>query len=502
MSLAVVYSRALLGMQTPPVEVEAHLANGLPAFNIVGLPDTEVKESRDRVRAAILQSGFDFPAKKITVNLAPADLPKESGRFDLPIAVGILAASGQIECPNLADYELAGELALSGQLRPVRGALVMAGNALNAGRRFILPEANAAEVSLLESDSMRFAGSLAAVAAYLNGQGNLPAACPAADHNDAAAPQPDMRDVKGQHAARFALELAAAGGHSLLMMGPPGSGKSMLATRLPGIMPPLGRDEMLEIAGIYGLYPGTQQRANLAERPFRSPHHSASAVALVGGGSDPRPGEISLAHRGILFLDELPEFDRKVLEVLREPLESGEIHISRAARQVCYPAAFQLVAAMNPCPCGFLGHPKRACRCSAESIARYHSRISGPLLDRIDLVIEVPAMSADKLTDASPGESSAVMRERVIAARERQLRRQGKPNAALSVTELDTVAAISPEARAQLGLMLEKLRLSARSFHRILRVARTLADLNDEITVSPAHVLRCVGLRRGLNQAD
>ena len=495
MSLAVVYSRALSGMAAPLVEVEAHLANGLPAFNIVGLPDTEVKESRDRVRAAIIQSGFDFPAKKITVNLAPADLPKESGRFDLPIAVGILAASGQIAISpeELAQYELAGELALSGLLRPVRGALAMVWQSTQARRRFILPQESAEQAALIERAEVLAAESLVAVAAHLNGIAALPR-CQARADTAEEAPYPDLQDVKGQHTARLALEIAAAGGHSILMSGPPGTGKSMLAQRLPGILPPLSDDEITETWALRSLLP--QQHSFSRRRPFRSPHHSASAAAMVGGGSDPKPGEISLAHNGVLFLDELPEFDRKVLEMLREPLENGLIHISRASRQATYPARFQLVAAMNPCPCGYLGHPAKPCRCTPESIARYRGKISGPLLDRIDLIIEVPALSAAELTQATPGEPSAAVRERVLAARERQQRRQGKSNALLNVTELDELAAIEPEAKAALSAMLEKLSLSARSYHRILRIARTLADLAGSDTVNQRHVMQAVSFRR------
>nr|WP_255758811.1 YifB family Mg chelatase-like AAA ATPase [Neisseria lisongii] len=491
-----VYSRALSGMDAPLVEVEAHLANGLPAFNIVGLPDTEVKESRDRVRAAIIQSGFDFPAKKITVNLAPADLPKESGRFDLPIALGILAASGQIDSSKLAQYEFAGELALSGLLRPIRGSLAMAWQGGRAGRSFVLPSENAVQAAVMQGINVYGANTLAEVAAHLNGIAPLTLA-QAAERPSENQVLPDLSDVKGQHTARLALEIAAAGGHSLLMVGPPGTGKSMLAQRLPGILPPLTEAEQIEAWALRSLLPQHQQDWS-RQRPFRSPHHSASAVAMVGGGSDPRPGEISLAHRGVLFLDELPEFDRKVLEVLREPLENGEIHISRAAKQAVYPARFQLVAAMNPCPCGYLGHNTKPCRCTPESIARYRSKISGPLLDRIDLTIEVPSLSAAELTQQQAGESSASVLARVLAARDRQYARQGKVNADLSVTELDNAAAIEAEARNALAEMLEKLSLSARSFHRILRVARTLADLAGDETVSRRHILKAIGFRRAL----
>ena len=499
MSLAVVYSRALSGLNAPLVEVEVHLSRtALPSFNIVGLPDTEVKESRDRVRAAILQSGFDFPAMKITVNLAPAELPKEYGRFDLPIAIGILVASGQVLGETLSQYELAGELALSGALRPVRGALSMAKAATEVGRNFILPTDSAAWAALANEIKIYAAESLLAVAAHLNGLETLPQAQPYPfdEHNQQL---PDLRDVKGQHTARYALELAAAGGHSLLMIGPPGTGKSMLAQRLPSILPPLTPDEMLDNAVLASLT-GNANMVHSHYRPFRSPHHSASAVALVGGGSDPKPGEISLANNGVLFLDELPEFDRKVLEVLREPLESGEIHISRAARYATFPAKFQLVAAMNPCPCGFSGHATRRCHCSQDSINRYRQKISGPLLDRIDLVIEVPSLPASDLTRAVAGEDSHTVRQRVLAARERQMKRQGKTNAALNPTELDTQAKIEASARTALGELLERLNLSARSFHRILRVARTIADLSADEWVNKSHIMRAVSFRRSLDE--
>ncbi|WP_027008998.1 YifB family Mg chelatase-like AAA ATPase [Conchiformibius kuhniae] len=501
MSFALVYSRALCGTDAPLVEVEAHLGNGLPQFHLVGLPDTEVKESRDRVRAAIVQSGFEFPAKKITVNLAPADLPKESGRFDLPVALGILAASGQLAADGLARYEFAGELALSGRLRAVRGALAMVRQGRLAGRAFVLPADNAAQAAVSDGAEVYGAADLRAVAAHLSGAALLPRVRAGAPVSLPSVPLPDLGDVKGQHTARLALEIAAAGAHSLLMVGPPGTGKSMLAQRLPGILPPLSEEERVAVWTLRSLLPQTQQQeeALLQQRPFRSPHHSASAAALVGGGSDPRPGEISLAHCGVLFLDELPEFERRVLEMLREPLESGVVHIARANRRAVFPAAFQLVAAMNPCPCGYLGHPSKPCRCSPESVRRYRDKISGPLLDRIDLTIEVPALSAAELTHTRAGESSAAVAARVAAARQRQNARQGKTNAALSPAELDGEAAgIGSEARQTLAAVLERLSLSARSYHRILRVARTVADLAGDDTVTRAHILKAVGLRRGL----
>ncbi len=497
MSLAITYSRALAGLHAELVTVEVHLANGLPAFNLVGLADTEVRESRDRVRAAIQTAGFEFPVRKLTVNLAPAEFPKESGRFDLPIAIGILVASGQLPATRLKGLEFAGELGLNGDLRPVRGALAMALAAARTGNTLVLPEASAQEASRAKSATVLAAKTLLEVAAYMTGRHELPTPVIDIDTDAEAMIYPDLLDVKGQSQAKRALEIAAAGRHSLLMMGPPGTGKSMLAQRLPGILPPMSEDEATESAAILSLV-GKFKASSFGQRQVRSPHHTASAVALVGGGSDPRPGEISLAHHGVLFLDELPEFDRRVLEVLREPMESRVIHISRAARQVTYPSNFMLVAAMNPCPDGYFGSniAARPCRCTPDQIARYRSKISGPLLDRIDLQITVPTVATESLRAAADGESSATVRVRVISAADRQHQRQKKANADLSSTELDVHCALDEHGSTLLQQAATRLGLSARAQHRILRVARTIADLAGAEQISVAHVAEAVGYRR------
>lgn len=493
MSLAVLYSRALSGMDAAQVTVEVHLANGLPSFTIVGLPEAEVKESKDRVRAALQNCQFEFPHRHITVNLAPADLPKESGRFDLPIALGILAASGQIPADKLAEYEFAGELALTGELRAIRGALAMTYHAANCGRAFMLPLTNAAEAALVEQATVYAAKSLLQVAAHLNGRDKITRFIP--DTEVKLPSYPDMQEVKGQGQAKRALEVAAAGGHSILMSGPPGTGKSMLAARLPGILPQMTQDEALESAAMQSLG-GYFDVAKWKQRPYRAPHHTASAVALVGGGSNPRPGEISVAMHGILFLDELPEFDRHVLEVLREPLESGRITISRAARRADFRAEFQLVAAMNPCPCGYLGHYNGKCRCTPDKIVRYRSKISGPLLDRIDIQIEVPAVPQDVLTRQGEGENSGVIQTRVELARQRALQRQGKPNAQLTVSEIDAMCTLDEKSAALLQQAIVRLNLSARAYHRILKVARTIADLAGNENISSSHIAEAVQYRR------
>ena len=506
MSLAVLYSRALSGMDAPEVVVEVHLANGLPSFTIVGLPEAEVKESKDRVRAAIQTAQFEFPARRITVNLAPADLPKESGRYDLPIALGILAASGQIPNEPLDRYEIAGELALTGELRPIRGALAMTyhmvhthgrqNNGAQFKRAFILPQLSAQEASLVKDAVIYPANSLLEVCAHLSGHMALnPYESRAQIQNIA---YPDFNEVKGQSQAKRALEIAAAGGHSVLMSGPPGTGKSMLASRFAGILPSMTESEALESAAIQSLN-GNYKLENWKRRPYRAPHHTASGVALVGGGGIPRPGEISLAHNGVLFLDELPEFDRKVLEVLREPMESGHITISRAARQADFPARFQLIAAMNPCPCGYLGHFNNKCRCTPDNVARYKAKISGPLLDRIDMHIEVPALKEDELTSAAVAENSDAIRARIEKARQIQIQRQGKANFMLGSLEIDKFCQPDEAGLTLLKTAISRLNLSARAYHRILKVARTIADLAGEPAIKSIHIAEAVQYRRGEN---
>ena len=512
MSLALVQSRALLGLQAPAVTVEVHLANGLPSFTLVGLADVEVKEARERVRSALQNAGLDFPNnKRITVNLAPADLPKDSGRFDLPIALGILAASGQVDAARLAGFEFAGELSLSGELRPVRGALAtsLALQTQQVAACLVLPPGSAEEAALVpDAQVVRAVHLLDVVRAFLPpgsaaaGDGEVAndgwtplRATPMGVRDDGS----DMADVKGQASAKRALEIAAAGGHSVLMAGPPGSGKSMLAHRFAGLLPAMTVQEALESAAIASLA-GRFDPAAWGRRPTGTPHHTASAVALVGGGSPPRPGEISLAHNGVLFLDELPEFPRAALEALREPLETGHITIARAAQRADYPARFQLIAAMNPCPCGFLGSTQRACRCTPDQVNRYQSKLSGPLLDRIDLHVEVPALPAEQLVSTPAGEATAILRERATRARAVAQARQGCTNHALQGQAIDTHLQLEPTAIKFLHTAAARLGWSARSTHRALKVARTIADLAGSETTQVGHVAEAVQYRRVLRQ--
>ena len=491
MSFAKIYTRGLLGLHAPLIEVEVHVSQGLPSLTIVGLPEAAVRESKDRVRSAIINSGFQFPTKRLTINLAPADLPKDGSRLDLPIALGILIASGQIPENVTDNLEFIGELALDGQLRPITGILSIAIACQQLGHQLILPEQNAQQASQLPHFEVFAAQHLKDVCDHLSNQQPLQQY----QASQTAAPDQyrfDLADVKGQLRPRRALEIAAAGGHSLLFKGPPGTGKTLLASRLASILPPLDSQENLEVASIYSV---SNTSHPFGQRPFRAPHHTASAIALVGGGSHPKPGEITLAHLGVLFLDELPEFDRKVLEVLRQPLESKEIVISRASRQITFPANFQLIAAMNPCPCGYAFNQDIRCQCSADAIKRYQSRISGPLLDRIDLHLDVPPLQAHELQDTAPVENSQTVRERVIQAYHLQIQRQQCLNHALSPKQLEQFAPLDTQAQKIMEMAQQRLNLSARAYHRVLRVARSIADLSQHSEIQSQHLTEALSYR-------
>lgn len=494
MSLAVIYSRARLGLHAPLVTIEVHMSGGLPQFNIAGLPATAVKESKHRVRSALLQSGFEFPSGKITINLAPADLPKEGGRFDLPIALGILAATHQIAQQELSQYEIAGELALSGEIRRIQGALPFALQTTQAQRTLIIPEQNALEASLSRARIYPIK-HLLDVTAHFNQRKSLTLydqVLPQAQQNW----MPDFSDVLGQYQAKRVLEIAASGGHHVLMTGAPGSGKTMLAERLPSILPDMSETEAIETIAIYSISKQSFDLTQWGKRPFRNPHHTASGVALVGGGPNPKPGEISLAHQGVLFLDELPEFNRQVIETLREPLESGKIAIARASNTIEFPARFQMICAMNPCPCGYLGVSHQSCTCTHEQVQRYKARISGPMLDRIDLQLQVASLPSHAfLKTNAPGESSADIKARVIAARNKALTRANKANAQLSSAQIKNDCTLDAQAEHLLEQAMTQFHLSARAYHKVLKVARTIADLADAQNIQAAHLQEALGYR-------
>ena len=488
-----VQCRASVGIVAPPISIEVNLSSGLPNLNIVGLAQKAVCESKDRVRSAILNSGFTFPVKRITVNLAPADLPKEGGRFDLPIALGILAASKQIPCEVLADYEFAGELGLSGELRAITAVLPFAAQTIKQNKKLIIPRANGYEASFIRELSIYTADHLQQVVAHITQQKNLLLY----QRQENIQPQTqymDLQYVVGQTQAKRALEIAAAGGHSVLFSGPPGTGKTLLSSCMPSILPPMTETQAQETAAIYSVSHLGFQVEQWRQRPFRAPHHSASGVALVGGGRPPKPGEVSLAHHGILFLDELPEFPRHVLDMLREPLESGTMHIARAGAHVSFPACFQLLAAMNPCPCGYYGDTRRECRCTQEQVQRYQARLSGPFLDRIDMRVTMSAVSADVFTlkKEQKADMSHQVRERVIAAQALQIHRRGLLNAQFQRKELQMYCQLTPSLQTQLHRTIEKLALSTRAYHRILKVARTIADLEQMNVLNESHVNEAV----------
>jgi magnesium chelatase family protein len=494
MSYAKVFTRAIKAMESPLVEVEVHISGGLPGLAIVGLPETAVKESKDRVRAAILNSHFEFPAAKITINLAPADLPKQGGRYDLPIAIGILIASGQIQGDKVEQYELMAELSLTGECRLVPGVIPAVMAASKNNKIAIVPKVNEQEAGLMETHDTFLANSLLEVCAFLNGDSQLKQA-ELSDGDEVTDYPLDFSDVKGQSRVKRALEVIASGGHHCLMVGAPGSGKSMLASRLPSILQPLSSKEAIETAAVYSLNEQGVDATGYKTRPFRHPHHTISSAALVGGSSVPKPGEISLAHNGVLFLDELPEFDRKVLEVLREPLENKKVTVSRASQKAEFPANFQLIAAMNPCPCGFLGDEHKACRCTPAQVDRYRDKLSGPFLDRIDVQIEVPRVPTLAMQQKESSETSAQIKHRVNITQQRQLDRQAKLNAALGTKEIEQYCALNKTAETLLHNAMEKFALSARVYHRLLKVSRTIADISGSENIEVAHISEALSYR-------
>lgn len=495
---------ALTGVTARAVEVEVDLSRGLPALNVVGLPEAAVREAKDRIRSALQNSGFTLPARRITINLAPADLPKEGGAYDLPMALGVLAAMDKLPGHCLANRLFLGELALDGRVKPVPGCLPAALYAREQGMDcLVVPAANGAEAALVPEIRVVAVETLQELVGLLLAPEGMPIR-PTVDWpawlTEVNEPGRDLLEVRGQEYAKRALEVVAAGGHNMIMSGPPGSGKTLLARCLPDLLPPMGLNEALEVTAIYSVVGKLPtDRPVVAQRPFRTPHHTASQVALIGGGGTPRPGEVSLAHRGVLFLDEIPEFGRPVLEVLREPLEAGTVTIARASGSITFPARFQLVAACNPCPCGHLGDPLHPCRCSPTQVERYRGRLSGPLLDRIDLHVEVPPVPFERLGEMPSGESTAQVRQRVMAARERQLRRNGngRLNADLEGRDLDRHAALSEPSRALLLAASRRLGFSARTYHRILRVARTIADLAGMGEIEGGHVAEAIHYRVG-----